>query len=111
MLPLRLQKLILGLSGRNRCETGQADGVKGTILVWPVRKIGDELISHLSASSLGRAFNVPQLTPERWSISLSSPRKSDALPVSYSITLAGCAILLQPSPKPRHSDPERAGRV
>jgi hypothetical protein len=29
------------LSGRNRCETGQADGVKGTILVWPVRKIDD----------------------------------------------------------------------
>jgi hypothetical protein len=76
MLPLRLQKLILGLSGRNRCETGQADGVKGTILVWPVRKIGDELISHVSASSLGRASNLPQLTPEKWSISLSFPRKA-----------------------------------
>ena len=76
MLPLLLQKLILGLSGRNRCETGQADGVKGTILVWPVRKIGDELISHLSASSLGRTFNVQQLTPEKMVNSAQLPPKA-----------------------------------
>jgi hypothetical protein len=55
MLPFWFQKLILGLCGLDRSKTGEADGVKGTILVWSVRIIEDQLIGHTSASSLGRA--------------------------------------------------------
>jgi hypothetical protein len=54
MLPFWFPKLILSLLGRNRCETGETDGVKGTILVWPVRIIEDQLIGHRICLSLGR---------------------------------------------------------
>jgi hypothetical protein len=63
MLPFWFPKLILVLCGCNRCETGQADGVKGPILVLPVRIIEDQLIGHRISLS-GESFNVQELSPE-----------------------------------------------
>jgi hypothetical protein len=67
MLPLWFPKLILSLCGNDRCETGEADGVKGTILVRPVRKIDDQLVRPSHLPLFWGDFSLQKLRPERWS--------------------------------------------
>jgi hypothetical protein len=68
MLPLWSKKLVLGLCGCNRSKTGEADGVKGTILVWPVRIKEDQFSHNTSPLLWGEHECTAFLNPERWSI-------------------------------------------